>query len=209
MPKQTSSLVIRNLERTIIELEMAYDATIEAWTHALDLRDKESAGHTRHVTEMTVRLAREFGLSADQIPHVQRGALLHDIGKMGIPDTVFHKTSSLSSEEWVLVRRHPQIAYDMLSPIAYLFPALDIPHYHHEKWDGTGYVYGLKGDQIPFTARMFAVVDVYESLTSDRLYRKAWPEESAREYLQEQAGQHFDPQVVEIFLKNVLSIYKK
>jgi HD-GYP domain-containing protein (c-di-GMP phosphodiesterase class II) len=151
MPKQTSSLVIRNLERTIIELEMAYDATIEAWTHALDLRDKESAGHTRHVTEMTVRLAREFGLSADQIPHVQRGALLHDIGKMGIPDTVFHKTSSLSSEEWVLVRRHPQIAYDMLSPIAYLFPALDIPHYHHEKWDGTGYVYGLKGDQIPFT----------------------------------------------------------
>jgi HD-GYP domain-containing protein (c-di-GMP phosphodiesterase class II) len=209
MPKQTSSLLIRNLERTIMELNMAYDATIEAWTRALDVRDKESVGHTQHVTVMTVRLAKEFGIGADQIPHVQRGALLHDIGKMGIPDVVLHKTSSLSDKEWVLVRRHPQIAYDMLSPIAFLFPALDIPHYHHEKWDGTGYVYGLKGDQIPLTARIFAVVDVYDSLTSDRLYRKAWPEEKAREYIQEQSGKHFDPRVVEVFLKELQIIVKE
>jgi HD-GYP domain-containing protein (c-di-GMP phosphodiesterase class II) len=209
MPKQTSSLRIRNLERTIIELELAYDSTIEAWTHALDLRDKESAGHTQHVTEMTVRMAKVFGLSADQIAQMQRGALLHDIGKLGIPDLVLHKTSSLSGEEWVLIRRHPQIAYDMLSPIAFLFPALDIPHYHHEKWDGTGYVYGFKGEQIPFAARIFAVVDVYDSLTSDRPYRKAWSKEKALEYIQEQAGKHFDPKVVQVFLREFPNIVGK
>jgi HD-GYP domain-containing protein (c-di-GMP phosphodiesterase class II) len=209
MPKQTSSLLVRNLERTIIERDIAYEATIEAWTRALDKRDKESAGHTQNVMEMSMRLAKEFGLGPDQIPHVQRGALLHDIGKIGIPDVVLHKTSSLSGEEWALVRRHPQIAYDILSPIAYLFPALDIPHYHHEKWDGTGYVYGLKGDQIPITARIFAVVDVYDSLTSERPYRKAWLEGKAREYIQEQSGKHFDPAVVEVFLRELQHIIKK
>jgi HD-GYP domain-containing protein (c-di-GMP phosphodiesterase class II) len=208
MPKQTSSLQIRNLERTIIELNMAYDATIEAWTSALDLRDKESPGHTQRVTEMTVRLAKIIGISAEKIPSVHRGALLHDIGKLGIPDSVLHKTSSLSNQEWVLVRRHPQIAYDMLSSIVFLFSAVDIPHYHHEKWDGTGYADGLKGEQIPLTARIFTVVDVYESLTSDRLYRKAWPEEKALEYLHEQAGKHFDPKIVDIFLKELPKLVK-
>ncbi|MGB7537175.1 MAG: HD domain-containing phosphohydrolase [Anaerolineales bacterium] len=203
MAKQTSSLQIQNLQRTVIELNMAYDATIEAWTHALDVRDKESPGHTQRVTEMTVQLAKTFGIGADQIPYVQRGALLHDIGKLGIPDAVLHKTSSLSNPEWVLIRQHPRIAYDMLSSIAFLFSAVDIPHYHHEKWDGTGYADGLKGEQIPLTARIFAVVDVYESLTSDRLYRKAWPEEKARDYLEEQSGKHFDPRVVETFLREL------
>jgi HD-GYP domain-containing protein (c-di-GMP phosphodiesterase class II) len=201
MAKQTSSLQIRQLERTILELNLAYDYTIEAWTRALDARDKEPVGHTRTVTELTVNLARKAGVKAEDIPHIQRGALMHDIGKLCIPDSILHKTSALSKEEWVLIRRHPQYAYDLLSPIAFLFPALHIPHHHHEKWDGSGYPDGLQGEMIPLAARIFAVADVYNALTSDQLYRKAWPAEQAREHLQEQAGKHFDPRIVALFLK--------
>jgi HD-GYP domain-containing protein (c-di-GMP phosphodiesterase class II) len=184
-------------------LNIAYEATIEAWTRALDLRDKEPEGHTQRVVALTVLLAKAYGVKESDLPHIQRGALLHDIGKLGIPDSVLHKTSSLCEEDWLLIRRHPQIAYDLLSPIAFLFPALDIPHYHHEKWDGTGYPYKLQAEQIPPSARIFAVADVYDALTSDHIYRKAWPKEKALEYIREQSGLYFDPRIVELFLKTV------
>jgi HD-GYP domain-containing protein (c-di-GMP phosphodiesterase class II) len=200
MPTPTSSLKIRNLERTILELNLAYDYTIEAWTRALDLRDREPAGHTQRVTEFTLRLAKAVGVKAADMSHIQRGALLHDIGKLSIPDSVLHKTSRLSEDEWILIRQHPQYAYDLLSPIAFLFPALDIPHYHHEKWDGGGYPDGLKGEEIPFSARIFAVADVYDALTSDQIYRIAWSKEKSREYIRQQAGKHFDPRIVDKFL---------
>jgi HD-GYP domain-containing protein (c-di-GMP phosphodiesterase class II) len=201
MPKQTSSLQIRQLERTILELHLAYDSTIEAWTRALDYRDKEPAGHTRRVTELTVKLARKVGVKEEDIPHIQRGALLHDIGKLGVPDHILHKTSALSKSDWLTIRDHPRFAYDLLSPIAFLFPALDIPHHHHEKWDGSGYPDGLKGELIPLSARIFAVADVFNALTSITLYRKAWTPDQAREYIREQAGAHFDPRIAELFLK--------
>ncbi|MDI6770019.1 MAG: response regulator [Anaerolineales bacterium] len=192
-----------DLQRSNMDLFAAYDATIEGWSHALDLRDKETEGHTQRVAEMTQRLAREMGMSETELVHIRRGALLHDIGKMGVPDPILLKPGALTEEEWVIMRKHPLYAYEMLSPIAYLRPALDIPYCHHEKWDGTGYPRGLKGEQIPLAARLFAVVDVWDALTSDRSYRPAWPEEKARAYIREQAGAHFDPQVVEVFLKMV------
>jgi len=190
-----------DLQRTNIELTLAYDATIEGWAYALDLRDKETEGHSRRVTEITVRLARAMGLSDAELVHVRRGALLHDIGKMGVPDQILLKPGPLTEEEWTTMRRHPVYAYEMLSSIAYLRPALDIPYCHHEKWDGTGYPRGLKGEQIPPAARIFAVVDVWDALSSERPYRPAWPEGKVREYIREQAGKHFDPKVVEVFLE--------
>ena len=189
-----------NLQRSNAELTMAYDATIEGWSRALDLRDKETEGHTRRVTEMTVQLARAFGLNDEELAQMRRGALLHDIGKMGIPDRILLKPGPLSDDEWVLMKMHPAFAYEMLSPIRYLRPALDIPYCHHEKWDGTGYPRGLKGEQIPRAARIFAMVDVWDALRSDRPYRPAWPEERVREHLRSLSGTHFDPQVVEAFL---------
>ncbi len=189
------------MQRAHLDLAVAYDATIEGWSRALDLRDKETEGHTQRVTSLTLQLAKRFDLSSTELNHIRRGALLHDIGKMGIPDSVLLKPGPLSEEEWVLMRRHPQLAYEMLCPITYLHPALDIPWCHHEKWDGSGYPRGLQGEQIPLAARIFAVVDVYDALTSDRPYRKAWSEEEARQYLAEQSGKHFDPQVVERFLQ--------
>lgn len=190
-----------DLQRSNLELMLAYDTTIEGWSRALDLRDRETEGHSQRVTEMTVRLGRELGLTDDELVHVRRGALLHDIGKMGIPDMILHKPGPLDDEEWEIMRQHPTYAYDMLSPIAYLRPALDIPHCHHEKWDGTGYPRGLKGNQIPIAARIFALADVWDALRSDRPYRKAWPEEKTLEYIREQAGKHFAPDVVEAFLR--------
>jgi len=189
-----------SLQRGNIDLMLAYDATIEGWSHAMDLRDKETEGHTLRVTELTERLARTMGMSEAEIIHVRRGALLHDMGKMGIPDAILLKPDKLTDEEWVIMRRHPQFAYDMLSPITYLRPALDIPYCHHEKWDGTGYPRGLKGEQIPLAARIFAVIDVYDALTSDRPYRKAWPREKVIEHIKAGAGSHFDPKVVEAFI---------
>lgn len=189
------------LQHSNAELALAYDSTIEGWARALDLRDKETEGHSRRVTELTMQVARALGVSEAELVHVRRGALLHDIGKVGIPDAILLKPGPLSEEEWATMRRHPVYAYELLAPIAYLRPALDIPYCHHEKWDGTGYPRGLKGEQIPLAARIFAVVDVWDALTSDRPYRPAWPQEQAREQIRALSGTHFDPQVVEAFLE--------
>jgi response regulator RpfG family c-di-GMP phosphodiesterase/putative methionine-R-sulfoxide reductase with GAF domain len=193
--------IFDHLQRSNTDLISAYHATIEGWSRALDLRDKETEGHTQRVTEITLQLAREMEMSSTDTVHIQRGALLHDIGKMGVPDSILHKPGPLTDEEWVIMRKHPNFAYDLISPIEYLRPSLDIPYCHHEKWDGTGYPRGLKGEQIPLSARLFAVVDVWDALTSDRPYRAAWTAERALTHIQEQTGTHFDPQVVEVFVR--------
>ncbi len=167
------------LERRNLELRLAYDETIEGWARALDLRDKETEGHSRRVTEMTVALCGQLGVTSEKLVQVRRGALLHDIGKMGIRDAVLLKPGKLTDEEWVEMKKHPTYAVELLSPIKFLRPALDIPEYHHEKWDGSGYPLGLRGEVIPLTARAFAVVDVYDALTSDRPYREAWSREQS------------------------------
>ncbi len=187
------------LQQSNVELSMAYDTTLEGWSRAMDMRDKETEGHSIRVAELTLRLARSLGINEADLVHVRRGAMLHDMGKMGIPDTILLKPAPLTDEEWELMRSHPTLAYEMLSPIAYLRPALDIPYCHHEKWDGTGYPRGLNGEQIPQAARIFAVIDVWDALRSDRPYRKAWSDEKALSYINELAGKHFDPHVVEAF----------
>jgi len=192
-----------SLQRSNMELMLAYDATIEGWSRALDLRDKETEGHTQRVTDTTVRLAQTMGLSDKEIVHIRRGALLHDIGKMGVPDSILLKPGPLTDPEWVIMRQHPVYAYEMLAPIAYLRPALDIPYCHHEKWDGTGYPRGLKGEQIPLSARLFAVIDVWDALRSDRPYRASWPAEKVRDHIRSLSGTHFDPTVVNVFLNMV------
>jgi len=183
------------------QLLNAYEATIEGLSHALDLRDRETEGHSRRVTELTLKLAQTQGMNDEQIMHIRRGALLHDMGKIGVPDSILHKPDTLTSDEWVIMHKHPHFAYEMLSHIEYLQPALDIPYTHHEKWDGTGYPRALKGEEIPMSARLFAVADVWDALTSDRPYRSAWTEEEALTYIRQQSGKHFDPQVVELFFK--------
>ncbi|MBA4383660.1 MAG: hypothetical protein C0410_02900 [Anaerolinea sp.] len=192
--------MFENLRRSNMELVMAYNATIEGWSHALDLRDKETEGHTQRVTEITERLVRAFNFPDNQIKYVRWGALLHDIGKMGVPDGILLKPGPLSEEEWVIMRRHPQYAFEMLAPISYLAQAIDIPYCHHEKWDGTGYPRGLKGEQIPLSARFFAVVDIWDALCSDRPYRKAWPHEKVIEHIRSLSGTHLDPEVVDFCL---------
>lgn len=182
------------------ELSQVYDATIEGWSRFLDLRDQETEGHTERVTEMTLRLAKRLGMTEEELVYVRWGALLHDIGKMGIPDNILLKPGPLTEDEWIIMRRHPGYAYKMLAPIAFLQPALDIPYCHHEKWDGTGYPRGLKGEQIPLSARIFAIVDVWDALRSDRPYREGWSEERVQKHLHEQAGTHFEPEIVQVFL---------
>jgi putative nucleotidyltransferase with HDIG domain/PAS domain S-box-containing protein len=198
--------LFEDLQHSNLELVQAYDATIEGWSRALDLRDKETEDHTLRVTDMTVLLARAMGVNEEEMVHMRRGALLHDIGKMGIPDDILKKPGPLTEEEWEIMRKHPRFSYEMISPIEYLRPALDIPYCHHEKWDGSGYPRGLKADQIPLAGRIFAIIDVWDALISDRPYRKAWPEEKVLTYLKEQSGIHFDPEVVEVFL-SVLKEY--
>ena len=193
--------LFKNLQRSNEELMLAYDATIEGWSHALDLRDKETEGYTQRVAEMLLELTEKMGTSDAEKINLRRGALLHDIGKMGVPDTILFKSGPLSDIEWEIMRQHPAYAYQMLSPIPYLKHSLDIPYCHHERWDGSGYPRGLKGETIPLSARMFAVVDVFDALTSDRPYRTAWNGEKARTYIQEQAGKQFDPQIVKVFLE--------
>ncbi len=195
-----NAALYEGLQHSNVELFMAYDATIEGWSRALDLRDKETEGHTQRVTEMTEKLATIMGISREDLVHIRRGSLLHDIGKMGVPDHVLLKPGSLTSEEWESMRRHPQLAYEMLSPIAYLQQALDIPYCHHEKWDGTGYPRKLAGEQIPLAARIFSVVDVWDAVTSDRPYRPAWSKEHAVEHIRAETGMYFDPRVVDAFL---------
>lgn len=193
--------LFEGVNKSNLKLAMAYDATIEGWSRAMDLRDKETEGHTQRVTEMTIRLARAMGLGDKEISHIRRGALLHDMGKLGVPDDILFKPDKLNDAEWAIMRQHPQYAYDMLCSIDYLKPALDIPYSHHEKWDGTGYPQGLKGEQIPLAARLFAIVDVWDALQSDRPYRAGWPKEKVLDHIRSLSGTHFDPQVVELFLR--------
>ena len=188
------------LQRAHADLQEAYDKTIEGWVRALDLRDKETEGHTQRVTEMALKLAEVVGCSKDELVHIRRGALLHDMGKMGIPDEILQKPGPLTDEEWITMRLHPKLAFQMLSKIKYLEEAIIIPYYHHERWDGSGYPHKLKGEDIPLYARLFAVVDVWDALSSDRPYRKKMPHNEVIEYLQKEAGRLFDPQMVEKFI---------
>ncbi|MDP1548302.1 MAG: response regulator [Anaerolineales bacterium] len=199
-----SASLFTDLQHSNTELFNAYDSTIEGWSHALDLRDKETEGHTQRVTEITMTLARAAGITEEELVHVRRGALLHDIGKMGVPDHILLKPDKLTDEEWVAMRKHLTFAFELLSPIAYLRPALDIPYCHHEKWDGSGYPRGLKGEQIPLAARLFAVVDVWDALRSDRPYRQSWSKEKVIEHIKSLSGTHFDPKAVELFF-NMMS----
>jgi putative nucleotidyltransferase with HDIG domain len=167
---------------------------------ALDLRDKETEGHTQRVTALTKELARKMGMDEEKLIHIERGALLHDIGKMGIPDGILLKPGGLTKKERELMMQHPQLAYEMLSPIEFLKPAIEIPYCHHEKWDGSGYPRSLRGEKIPFAARIFSVVDVWDALTSERPYREPMEVDEVRQHIQDGAGSHFDPQVVDVFL---------
>lgn len=191
------------LQQAHNQLSDAYERTIEGWVRALDLRDRETEGHTQRVTEITVRVAAQLGFSEEELSHIKRGALLHDMGKIAIPDEILQKPGPLNEAEWERMRQHPQYAYDMLAPIEYLRPALDIPYYHHERWDGSGYPHGWKGEKIPLSARLFAIVDVWDALRSDRPYRKAIPREQVIDYIQENSNLFFDPKLVEHFLKFV------
>lgn len=195
--------MLENLQRLNAELMLAYDATIEGWSKAVELKDRETQEHSQRVVDLTLKVAQAMGVEGESLIHLRRGALLHDIGKMGIPDSILLKPGTLDEEEWEEVKKHPRYAFEWLSAITYLRPALDIPYSHHEKWDGSGYPLGLKGVEIPLAARIFAVVDVWDALTSDRPYRKAWSREEAKKYLREQAGKHFDPEVVKVFLENI------
>jgi PAS domain S-box-containing protein len=194
---------VRSITVLNLELGHSYDATIAGWSAALDLRDHETEGHSRRVTEMTVALAQAFGLSKEELLHVRRGALLHDIGKMGIPDAILLKPGTLTEEEFQVMRLHPTYAYEMLEGIPFVHPALDIPYCHHEKWDGTGYPRGLQGEEIPLSARLFAVVDVWDALRSDRPYRRAWPVEKIRAHIADLSGTHFDPRITDVFLRDI------
>ena len=198
-----NATLFNELQRSNTEITSAYDATIEGWSRALDMRDHETEGHTQRVTRMTLELAQRVTIPKKDLIHIRRGATLHDIGKMGIPDRILHKPGPLTTEEWNTMRQHPQFACALLSPIDYLRPAKEIPCYHHERWDGSGYPHGLKGEEIPLSARLFAVVDVYDALTSDRPYRSAWKKSVAFNYIQEQSGNLFDPAITSTFLELV------
>ena len=213
-PKTDSVIEIQTASRDITErkiaekalhaahndLQEAYDRTIEGWVRALDLRDRETEGHTQRVTELTIIVAVALGFSAEELVHIRRGALLHDMGKMAIPDEILQKPGPLNEIEWERMRQHPRYAYEMLSPIAYLRPALDIPYCHHERWDASGYPRGLKGEEIPLVARLFSIIDVWDALCSDRPYRKKMPHREVIRYLREKSGQLFDPKLVDVFL---------
>ncbi|MBI5524352.1 MAG: HD domain-containing protein [Desulfarculus sp.] len=195
-----SAQLFEGLQHSNRGLMLAYDSTLEGWARALELRDEETEEHCQRVTKLTVRLAQAMGISGEELLHMRRGALLHDVGKIGVPDAILLKPGPLNDEEWVIMRAHTTNALKILSPVAYLRPCLDIPHRHHEKWDGSGYPGGLKGVEIPLGARIFALVDVWDALMSDRPYRKAWPEEKVLVHVKGLVGTHFDPQVAEAFL---------
>jgi PAS domain S-box-containing protein len=190
----------KDLQTAHDNLQAAYEKTIEGWVRALDLRDRETEGHTQRVTELTLRVAKTLGYSEEELSHIRRGALLHDMGKMAIPDEILQKPGPLTEEEWKVMRRHPEYAHDMLSAISYLHPALDIPLYHHERWDGSGYPRGLKGEEIPKIARLFAIIDVWDALSSDRPYRKSLRRDQVIQYIIDMSGQLFDPELVKIVL---------
>jgi len=196
-----SAMMFKNLQRSNAELTLAYDKTIDGWSRALDLRDKETEDHTRRVTELTLRLAQRMDIPDAEMIHIRRGATLHDIGKVAMPDDILFKPAPLTEEEWIIMRRHPLIAAEMLKPISYLDLALPIPRFHHEKWDGSGYPDGLAGEAIPLAARLFAFADVYDALTSDRPYRRAWLQADALEHIHKSSGIHFDPKIVPVFIR--------
>ena len=199
--------LLDKLKKSNDEIQTAYQTTLEGWSRALEIRDRETQGHTKRVTDLTLRIARQMGFDDESLNHVHRGVLLHDIGKLGIPDDILRKPGSLTEKETRIMRLHPQIAYELLKPIEYLKASLNIPRYHHEKWDGTGYPFGLMGESIPLEARIFAVVDVFDALTHDRVYRKAMKTVEAVAYIKSEAGSHFDPDVVAVFAREV-SIYE-
>ena len=200
---QKNDNLVNILRKSNRDIKNAYETTLEGWSHAMEIRDHETEGHTRRVTDLTDRIAIQMGFKEDQIIHIHRGALLHDIGKLGIPDEILRKPDKLNEDEMKIMQTHTQIACDLLHPREYLRPALNIPCHHHEKWDGTGYPLGLKGKEIPLEARIFAIVDVYDALSYDRPYRKAWTKEKVLEYIKSEAGKHFDPEVVGVFVEEV------
>jgi putative nucleotidyltransferase with HDIG domain len=192
--------MVVNLDRSKSDLIAAYDTTLEGWVRVLDLRDRGTTGHSLRVVSLTVRLAQRMSIDESQLEHIRRGALLHDIGKMAVPDQVLRKPGPLTDAEWEIMREHPKYAAEMLRGISFLEPAIDIPSLHHERWDGTGYPHGLKGEEIPIAARIFSVIDAWDSILSDRPYHKAQTEAEARMILQECRGTQFDPHVVDVFL---------
>ncbi len=193
--------MFQSLQRSNAELILAYDLFIEGLSRTLELRHHETQGHSQRVTGLTLDLAREMNITGDEeLVSIRRGALLHDIGKVCVPDSILLKPDKLTPEEWEVMHKHPDYAYDMLAPIGYLGPAVDIPYCHHEKWDGSGYPRGLAGKEIPLSARIFAIIDVWDALTNKRVYQDAWPRDDVRAYIARQSGIHFDPQVVEAFL---------
>jgi putative nucleotidyltransferase with HDIG domain len=196
-----NAMMFKDLQHSNADLTLAYDKTIDGWSRALDLRDKETEDHTRRVTELTLRLAQQMDIPDEELIHIRRGATLHDIGKVAMPDDILFKPAPLTAEEWTIMRRHPQIAAEILQPISYLAPALPIPRFHHEKWDGSGYPDGLAGEAIPLAARLFAFADVYDALTSDRPYRCAWPQTDALEHIRKNSGIHFDPKIAPVFIQ--------
>jgi HD-GYP domain-containing protein (c-di-GMP phosphodiesterase class II) len=195
--------LFKNLQRSNQELILAYDATLAGWGKALELRDKETHGHTNRVVKKTFDLAQRLGVEGEKLTHIMRGALLHDVGKMGIPDQILNKPGPLSEDEWGIMRQHPQLAFDLINAIPYLRPALEIPFGHHERWDGSGYPLGLKGEEIPLAARIFAVVDIWDALLNKRVYREAWEEEKVISYLENAAGIELDPDIVKTFLEMI------
>ena len=208
----TRAEIEMELRHAYSELDATYDTTLEGWARALDLRDRETEGHSRRVASVTYELARVLKIPENRHIHIWRGALLHDIGKLGVPDSILLKPGPLSEQEWELMRLHPIYGYEWLRPIEYLRPILSIPRSHHEKWDGSGYPDGLVGEEIPLEARIFAPVDVWDALSSDRPYRQRWPEEKIRSHIRKLAGTHFDPAIVEAFLalpRDVFSHWQK
>jgi len=195
--------LFRNTQRAKTEIELAYEATLSGWVHALDLRDGETGAHTQRVTSLCLSLARAMQYPSEHLPQMWRGAMLHDIGKMAIPDSILRKPGALSEDEWAVMKTHPALARNLLAPIEFLRSAIDIPYYHHEKWDGSGYPEGLAGVHIPLEARIFAVADVWDALRSDRPYRAAWSDQQALDHIREQKGKAFDPNVVDVFEKMI------
>ncbi|MGD8406727.1 MAG: HD domain-containing phosphohydrolase [Anaerolineales bacterium] len=199
----SNAKLYKQAQQAIADITKAYDATLEGWSRVLDMRDHVTDQHTHRVADLTVDLAKKMDIPVTELGNIRRGALLHDIGKMGIPDAILQKPDVLTDAEWKTMKKHPEMAYQFLSHISYLQPALEIPLCHHEKWDGTGYPRKLKGEEIPLAARIFTVVDVYDALTSERPYRKAWKKEDALAYIREQAGKHFFPEAVDAFLEMI------
>jgi len=200
-----NTMLFKDLQHLNADLILAYDKTIDGWSRALDLRDKETEDHTCRVTELTLQLAQRMGIPDAELIHIRRGATLHDIGKVAMPDDILFKPAPLTEEEWITMRRHPVIAAEILKPISHLAPALPIPRNHHEKWDGSGYPDGLAGEDIPLAARLFAFADVYDALTSDRPYRRAWSKLRALDFIRENSGTHFDPTIIPVFI-NMMTV---